>query len=194
MVSSDGPSTVGGLSIRELQPALLKILRATGPADSPPQLAEVWVAFQRWAAIPLASGIAAEVELEGYMVGGRRGIAQSFDQPPEFGSSFVAGFEFARKVDNGPNVGIALYFAADREWRTLARSLGWCPDQPFVIERWCREPGPYDQFVAEVEESPWFRLGLRRHVQVAIAFDTDVLDDVWLPEGVERPGADSAAD
>lgn len=189
-----GRTPSDGLSVGELQPSLLKILRATGPADGPPQLADAWTAFQRWAATPLASGVAAEVELEGYMVGGTRGVAQSFGQPPEFGKDFVAGFEIARKVDRGPNVGIALNFPADPEWRKLARDLEWHPDQPFVIERWCREPGPYDDFVAEIEESPWFQLGLRRRVQVAIAFDTSVLDDVWLPEGTASRDADSSPD
>lgn len=183
----------GARHVGELQPALLETLRATGPTDGPPQLTDAWTAFQQWIAAPLEPEVRSQVELEGYMVGGRRGVAQSFDQPPEFARSFVAGFEFARKVDNGPNVGIALYFPADPEWRRLARELEWNPNQPFVIERWCCEPGPYDRFVAEVEESPWFQLGLRRRVQVAIVFDTGVLEDVWLPEGVERRGADSAA-
>lgn len=191
MISSNGDVPIGMpsgvLRARDLHPTLLSTVLAVSPASGPPQLAEVWPAFQRWMERPLVPGVAATVEFEGILFGGTKGVAGSGTAPAGISSEFFCCLEFIRNVADDRTVLVGLYYPADQDWWDVALVAGWDPGQPFVIEDWCREPGPYGEFVAEVEASSWFQLGLRKRAGAVQVIDSFEFEDMQVEGGRAWP-------
>lgn len=130
-----------------------------------------------------------QLVFEGYVAGGRTGSASAIEVPLRDSAEFVACVEIFRAINDGANVGVGLYYPSDPDWRQLASTAGWNPDQPFLAEHWTPDAGSPDDWIASVEGDAFFQLALRKRIAAAVVFDTSS-DDVHLYGPTATEGRD----
>jgi len=148
--------------------ALVGALEAEGVGDGRCELADVWPVYRAWLAQPV-DGAQGRIAFEALVNGSDWWEAgEGTAWPSDTEAGVEVSLEFFRNVQDGPDVGMALTYRPDEDWRARPM-LG--PGTPFFEEVW-QDHGlvATPDHLGSVERSHAFRHGLRKRCLAFEAF------------------------